>query len=49
MLKYEHREKKVFGGFSHLKNLSMLKFDLFNSDGGLSFSHLKNLSMLKYD
>ena len=35
-------------GFSHLKNLSMLKFNQTRDALSARFSHLKNLSMLKY-
>ena len=38
-----------FIGFSHLKNLSMLKFLDLKLLGIFCFSHLKNLSMLKYN
>ena len=35
--------------FSHLKNLSMLKYIDYSESNPQSFSHLKNLSMLKYE
>ena len=47
MLKFDDVYRRCFEGFSHLKNLSMLKWGAFNSWLEMSFSHLKNLSMLK--
>ena len=47
MLKSNHIVSHKPESFSHLKNLSMLKFgySVLNTETG--FSHLKNLSMLK--
>ena len=48
MLKSEYQGDLGFQGFSHLKNLSMLKYFPQLSSYRDGFSHLKNLSMLKY-
>ena len=47
MLKFWKIKKIDYRSFSHLKNLSMLKYFFKWSSNTFSFSHLKNLSMLK--
>ena len=49
MLKFNQTRDALSTRFSHLKNLSMLKFLLRLAIKPPCFSHLKNLSMLKLE